>query len=107
MLQLYLEEWLDLEFYVSDFINYQSSDGSYRKYRIALIDKQPYLCHLAVSDHWMVHYMSAGMELSAEKRAEEEAAFIAFSSEFSQRHRLALSAIADRLGLDYVVLDCG
>ena len=106
MLQLYLEEWLDLEFYVSDFINYQSSDGSYRKYRIALIDKQPYLCHLAVSDHWMVHYMSAGMELSAEKRAEEEAAFIAFSSKFSQRHRLALSAIADRLGLDYVVLDC-
>jgi len=107
MLQSYLVQQQDAEFYVSDFIDYRSADGFYRKYRIALIDKQPYLCHMAVSDHWMVHYMSAGMELSAEKRAEEEGAFRTFPSDFSQRHQVALSTIADRLGLDYVVLDCG
>jgi len=107
MLRRYLAQQQDHEFYISDFIDYRSTDGFYRKYRIALIDKQPYLCHMAVSDHWMVHYMSAGMELSPEKRADEELAFRTFESEFSQRHRSALSMIADRLALDYVVLDCG
>ena len=95
------------EFYVSDFIDYRSGDGLYRKYRIVLMDKLPYLCHMAITDHWMVHYMAAGMELSAEKRAEEETAFATFAEDFAQRHKAALSTIADRLNLDYVVIDCG
>lgn len=94
------------EFYISEFIDYQSRDGCYRKFRIALIDRKPFICHLAISENWMVHYLSSGMELSERKRMEEKAAMENFDRDFAVNHREALSAIACRLGLDYVVIDC-
>jgi len=94
------------DYHVADYVDYRSDDGCYRKFRIALIDGQPYLCHLAISEHWMVHYRSAGMNLDAGKRAEEADAMARFDYDFSQRHQQALNAITARLGLDYVVLDC-
>jgi hypothetical protein len=94
------------DFHIADYVDYRSEDGRYRKSRIALIDGQPYLCHLAISNHWMVHYQSAGMALDADKRAEEAHAMANFDTGFSQRHRAALHAMATRLGLDYVILDC-
>lgn len=106
-----LERYLDThsgnnEFYMSEFIEYQSSDGGYRKLRIALIDRKPFICHLAISDSWMVHYIPSGMELSENKRTEEKAVMENFDHDFAARHRDALLAIADRLELDYVVIDC-
>jgi hypothetical protein len=95
------------EFYISPFVDYRSADGLYRKYRIALIDGRPYACHMAISEHWMVHYFNAEMTTRAERRA-EEARFIAdFNEDFSVRHAAALQAIGERLGLDYVPIDCG
>jgi hypothetical protein len=96
----------DTDYHVADFVDYRSDDGCFRKFRIALIDGRPYLCHLAVSEHWMVHYRSAGMDLDADKRAEEGSAMASFDADFARRHQQALQAIASRLGLDYVVLDC-
>ena len=92
--------------YACSFIDYRSADGQYRKCRIALIEGLPYACHMAISSDWMVHYASAGMEDSATKRAEEQHFLEHFAEEFGQRHAAALRAIAERLALDYVVLDC-
>jgi len=95
------------EFYVSPFIDYRSADGLFRKYRIALIDGRPYASHMAVSQHWMVHYLNAGMTECVAKR-DEEARFMArFDADFAIRHGAALSAIADRVGLEYFAIDCG
>lgn len=94
------------EFFVSRFIDYAGADGLYRKYRIALIAGRPFLCHMAVSSHWMVHYLNAGMAGSAAKRAEEAAAMATFDTGFAQRHAAALAAIAEWAGLDYVQIDC-
>ncbi len=94
-------------FNLSQYIDYRSDDGLYRKYRIALIDGKPYICHLAISDNWMVHYIAASMQDSPEKRLEEAAAMESFDFDFALRHRAALNEIALRLGLEYVVLDCG
>ncbi|MGZ5599912.1 MAG: ATP-grasp domain-containing protein [Methylobacter sp.] len=106
-LKLYLErDSKNDEFYISEFIEYQSDDGCYRKLRIALIDRKPFICHLAISDSWMVHYLSSGMEFSEHKRAEEQGLMENFDHDFAVRHREALSAIAERLDLDYVVIDC-
>ena len=105
-LDAYLEAHGEAEFFVADYVEYRGADGFYRKSRVALIDGKPFLCHVAVSAHWMVHYKSAGMELSAEKRADEAALMEGFEEGFALRHGGALRAIADRLGLDYVVLDC-
>jgi len=104
--EAYLDEHSEAAYYLSDFIDYRSRDGLFRKYRIALIDGRPYVCHLAVSEHWIVHYRSAGMQHSGEKRLEEAAMMRSFERDFAFRHAAALRAIADGLGLDYVVIDC-
>lgn len=102
----YLVESNEDLFYVSPYIDYAGSDGLFRKYRVVLLAGQAYAGHLAVSEHWMVHYLNAGMTESAGKRAEEAGFMARFDEDFAQRHRVALGEIVVRTGLDYVVLDC-
>jgi hypothetical protein len=94
-------------FFISRFIDYSGADGLFRKYRIVFIDGVPYPGHMGVSSHWMIHYLNAGMAESAAKRAEEEAFMRDFDAGFSRRHAAALRGIAERFGLDYLVIDCG
>ena len=94
-------------FYVARYVDYQGRDGQFRKYRIVLIDGRPYVCHMAIAENWIVHYLSAGMVESAQKRAEEAHFFANFDHGFARRHRHALRAIAERLELEYVGIDCG
>jgi glutathione synthase/RimK-type ligase-like ATP-grasp enzyme len=105
-LAAYLEQVAGERFYLSRFVDYRSLDGLFRKYRIALIDGKPYLCHFAVSKHWMIHYLNAGMTESGEKRAEEAACMANFDQQFALRHAPALQAIHERMGLQYVGIDC-
>ena len=93
-------------YYVAEFIDYQSEDGKYRKYRIALIGGRPFICHLAISDHWIVHYFPSGMEHSEKKRQEEESEMLGFDDGFALKHAKALLFVYNSLGLDYVVIDC-
>lgn len=102
----YLSETSATDFFVTPFIDYRSTDGQYRKYRIVLMGGRAYICHMAISDHWMVHYLNAGMTESAAKRAEEARFMAAFDQEFALRHDAALRAIAARAGLDYIGVDC-
>ena len=102
----YLQARSDDSFYVTRFIDYRSSDGLFRKYRIVLLDGYPYACHMAISAHWMVHYLNAGMSDSGEKRAEEARFMADFDEGFACRHAEALRIIAERVGLDYLVIDC-
>ncbi len=105
-LDAYLQRHSGPDYFVADYVDYRSHDGLFRKLRIVLIDGEPFICHLAISENWMVHYLSAGMELSESKRAEEAALMENFERNFGQRHGTALRGVARRLGLDYVVLDC-
>jgi hypothetical protein len=102
----YLDEQPARDFFIAPFIDYSSDDGLYRKYRIAFIDDLPYACHMAISTHWMIHYLNAGMLESAEKRAEEARFMAEFDHVFARRHHVALAGIAERIGLDYVTMDC-
>jgi glutathione synthase/RimK-type ligase-like ATP-grasp enzyme len=94
------------QFYVSRFVDYRGADGLFRKYRVVLIEGKPYICHYAISQNWMIHYLNAGMTESAEKRAEEAACMASFDQEFGLRHLPALRAIDERLGLPYLGIDC-
>ncbi len=106
-LHRYLEIYAENEaFYISQFIDYISDDNYYRKFRIALIDRKPFICHLAISENWIVHYASSGMALSEQKRAEEQSVMENFDQNFARRHHEALFTIAERLKLNYVVIDC-
>jgi hypothetical protein len=100
----YLAKVDGAEFFLSRFIDYSGEDGLFRKFRIVLIDGTAFACHMAVSAHWMIHYVNAGMYEEAQKRA-EEALFMAHFDDFRQRHRLALEAIGERTKLDYLCVD--
>ena len=93
-------------FFVSPFVDYRSRDGLYRKYRVVLVDGQPFAGHMGISAHWMVHYLNAGMTQNPAKRAEEAQFMVTFDQEFAPRHALALRGIHQRLGLEYLVIDC-
>jgi glutathione synthase/RimK-type ligase-like ATP-grasp enzyme len=102
----YLGERPEKGFYISRYVDYRSPDGLFRKYRIVFIDGRPYACHMAIAEQWMIYYLNASMGESAAKKAEEERFMTAFDTEFARRHRAALAALADRIGLDYFGIDC-
>jgi glutathione synthase/RimK-type ligase-like ATP-grasp enzyme len=103
----YLQSENATEFYISRFVDYRSDDGLFRKYRIILIEGKPFICHMGISQHWMIHYLNAGMAESAEKRNEEAHFMAEFDRGFALRHAQAFKAITDTLKLDYVGIDCG
>lgn len=102
----YLEEMAEGEFYVSRFVDYRDADGQYRKYRVVLIDGRAFAVHMGISEHWMIHYLNAGMTESAGKRAEEARFMASFDDDFARRHGAALEAVCEHFGLDYLVIDC-
>ncbi len=103
---MYLTQQSEQQFYISPFIDYSSDDGQFRKYRIVLIDGIAYLCHLAVSSHWIVHYLNADMEDNADKRDEEATVMADFDTGFGRRHRQTFAAIHNAFQLEYLVIDC-
>jgi glutathione synthase/RimK-type ligase-like ATP-grasp enzyme len=102
----YLAERPEQEFFVARFVDYSDDDGLFRKYRIVLVDGRPYACHMAIADRWDIWYLNAGMAFSESKRLEEEDFMRTFDSAFAVRHRSALAAMTDRIGLDYFTIDC-
>lgn len=103
---LYLAERAERAFFISRFVDYRSADGLFRKYRIVFVAGQPFACHMAITDQWMIYYLNAGMSESAAKRAEEERFMANFASDFAARHEAALAALAEKVGLDYFGIDC-
>jgi hypothetical protein len=104
--QAYLDETTADTFYVSQYLDYRSADGMFRKYRVALTDGQPQLCHMAVSEHWMVHYLNAGMDLHADRRDQEAQAMRNFADGFACRHAAAFQALHAQLPFDLFSIDC-
>jgi hypothetical protein len=102
----YLRFSFERHFFVTAFEDYSGMDGLYRKSRVGFIDREPFLCHMAISGNWMVHYLNAGMTESAEKRAEEAYAMANFERDFARRHAAAFDALHERLGFDYYSIDC-
>ena len=62
---------------------------------------------MAISRHWMIHYLNADMIDNAQNRAEEARFMEDFDDDFGARHRKALREVARRSGLDYLIMDCG
>jgi hypothetical protein len=106
MIERYLANRPEQDFFVARFVDYSNQDGLFRKYRIVFVDGRPYACHMAIADRWDIWYLNAGMAFSAEKRLEEERFMRDFDSDFAARHKSALAAIVDRVGLDYFTIDC-
>jgi len=102
----YLEERSDSEFYISQFIDYSSTDNLFRKYRVVMMRGVPFLCHMGISNHWMVHYPYEEMIANPARREEERLAMASFDQAFARRHQAALAAVSEQIQLEYIGLDC-
>jgi len=105
-LRAYLNAGAATEFFVSAYVDYRSDDGYFRKFRVILVDGEPYACHLAISPRWMVHYYNAGMAENAWMRAEEERFLADLPAALGPRVTETLRGVARALDLAYVGVDC-
>ena len=103
----YVARDLGKTYYLSEYIDSSAQDGMYRKYRIIYVAGTLFPYHLAIHDHWMVHYFRTNMGESP-KHLQEEANFLRDPlSVFSQDQWESLRAIGQATGLDYCGIDCG
>jgi tetratricopeptide (TPR) repeat protein len=93
------------EYDAGAFVDYRSSDGYYRKYRVMFVDGEPYPYHLALDASWMIHYRSAPMDEHAWMR-DEERRFLSNPQEALGGWHTTLRAIGAAAGLDYFGIDC-
>ena len=92
--------------YMTDYVEYGSPDGLYRKYRFIFVGEQTLPYHLAIGEQWKVHHASTKMR-DVEWMRDEEAAFLNDPSRyFSDKALAALDAIRREIGLDYFGIDC-
>jgi tetratricopeptide (TPR) repeat protein len=91
---------------LTDFHDFRSPDGHWRKYRLIFVDRQVYPYHLAIGDDWLLHYWRAEMQRSPWKMAEEAAFLQDWRGVFGARAAQAAEDVARRLDLDYGGMDC-
>jgi hypothetical protein len=105
-----LASYLDMvpgdEFYLSDFHDYRSDDGYWRKYRLIFVDREVYPYHLTIGTEWKLHYYRVDMDGQAWMKPEEEAFLANWRSAFPDAKGEAVREVARRLDLDFAGIDC-
>lgn len=94
------------EFYVTEFVDYQSSDGFYRKYRFIFTNEEILPYHLAIGNDWKVHHYRTDMEHCVWMQKEEKAFLENPWRVFSQTHYRALRKLRVAFDLDFFGIDC-
>ena len=94
-----------MAYYLTEFVDFRSADGLYRKYRTVFVDGQALPYHLAVSPKWMVHYESSGMDEHPDRLAEEMVFLEDPAAALGADAAAAVAAIGAAMGLDYAGVD--
>ena len=105
-LKAYLAAKSGENFYITQFVDYSGPDGLFRKQRVAFLKGKPFISHMAISEHWMVHYLNASMDEKPERREEEAAFMDGFDQGFALRHSKAFEGLYRAFGLEYFAIDC-
>ncbi|HEY0295009.1 MAG TPA: tetratricopeptide repeat protein [Bordetella sp.] len=100
-----LVPWRAPYYYLTDYADYASADGGFRKYGVIFIDRQPHAYHMAISSNWVVHHNTAGMQHEEWKRREEEAFLADPRQAIGAKAMAAIEAIGRALDLDYGGVD--
>ncbi len=93
--------------YITEFFNFQSPDGYYRKVRIIMLGGKPCIKHMLVSDHWNVHGTSRVTVMGKHPRftEEEEKVLKKGNNNFSKDALESMQKIYKTLDLDVFGLD--
>ncbi|MBW1785921.1 MAG: hypothetical protein JRK53_04775 [Deltaproteobacteria bacterium] len=92
------------EYYVTEYIDYRSADGLYRKARFLVIGDDVIPRHLMIASDWQIHVDEMDdSRIGREERIREEVAFLAGGDEAINRRCLG---IKNSLELDFIGIDC-
>jgi len=92
-------------YYASNYMDYLSADGYFRKYRMLFVNRVAFPYHLAIGQQWIVHYQTADME-SVEWKLREERAYLENPrAVLGQAAMDALEHIGRTMDLDYCGID--
>lgn len=95
------------DFYLTEFVDYKSPDGLYRKIRIAVVDGVPLIRHQLIDSAWMVHASAlAFMDQRPALMDEANGVLAGFDQTLRPVIEDRLAEITQRLGLDYYGIDC-
>lgn len=96
------------EHIATQFIDFSSADGLYRKYRVYFIGQRRILRHLIITDSWNVHVRERTRYM-AEYPAlvEEEKALFASAEPFSPHVNAVFDEVRARMPLDFFGMDFG
>lgn len=97
----------DAQLLAIQYLDARGADGCHRKYRVMMIDGELYPLHLAISQHWKIHYFSADMADKPDHRAEEALFLNDMPTVLGPRAMDALRQLQAVLGLDYAGIDFG
>jgi tetratricopeptide (TPR) repeat protein len=106
-LRAFLARRADADHYLTEYIDYRSTDGYFRKYRFIFVDGQILPYHLAIGNDWKLHHDSTDMANQQWMQQEEQAFLRNPSTVFNSMHDQALRAIRQRIGLEFFGIDCG
>lgn len=95
------------KFYLTQYVDYASDDGYYRKYRIVVVDGVPLYRHHLIDKKWMIHASSIEfMKENSDLMDESTALRNAFDRQTAPMIRPAIDEITRRLQLKYYGIDC-
>lgn len=100
--ELYKLNCYEKAVYVTQFADFVSADGRYRKFRIVVVGDKIILRHMVVGDSWLLH----AQRRSEATETEEAEILEGFDRETAPKVRAVCMEIADRLDLDYFGIDC-
>ena len=91
-------------FYAIEFVDFQSDDGLYRKYRMVIIDGKVYPRHLIISKSWNIHSETRAELMDSDEKFKEEE--LAYLSAPHPAVTAQCSDIHEKLPLDFIGVDC-
>jgi tetratricopeptide (TPR) repeat protein len=106
-LEDFIRQEPEADHYLMEYVDYQSPDGHFRKYRFIFVDGQIMPYHLAIGNQWKVHHITTDMGENEWMQAEEKAFLENPEAVFAPKHYQALCAIQKIVDLDYFGIDCG
>lgn len=95
-------------FYLTEFVDFASEDGYYRKNRIVVIDGVPVIRHHLVDKQWMIHGDSTRDFMRENGLLDEEITMLrdTFDNRVLPLIKPAIDEITRRLQLEYYGIDC-
>ena len=97
------------EFVLTEFVDFASADGLYRKYRLWAFGKRTILKQMIISDQWNIHNQDRNRIMAGDEKlmGEEKSMMRRPEGDFAPAVHAMFDAVRQRMGLDFFGMDFG